>query len=212
MSHTATLAVRDNERVDVHLHELLDVQPRTAPAQPPAPGVRLNLGSGIDRKEGWVNVDADPGLSPDVCEDAVAYVERQQSGSADEIYLGHFLEHLEHDAGARLLAECFRVLKVGGRIGVVVPDTRAIMERYVAEDLDLDDLCRLWLYSTVQETWHKWSYDLPTLRRAVARAGFDVTGEIDRFADPRLQAGAWWQCGVDCVKRPKRLLDRVLRR
>jgi hypothetical protein len=103
-------------------------------------------------------------------------------------------------------------LKPEGRHGVDVPDTRAIMQRYVEEDLDLDDLGHLFLYSTVQESHHKWSYDVKTLARLLERAGFRAAGEIDRFDDPRLHAGAWWQCGLDGVKPARRRFRFRLRR
>lgn len=212
---TATLVTRVaryRENGGMTLEELLDVKQRTTPPEPPPPGVRLNLGSGIDKKEGWIDVDANPEFAPDVCADAVAHVASLDDSSVDEIYAGHFVEHLDRDVAERFLAACRRVLKPQGRIGVVVPDTGAIMRRYVEEGLDLDDLCHLFLYSTVQETHHKWSYDLTTLRRLLERAGFVVGGEIDRFDDPRLHAGAWWQCGLDGVKPRPSPLRRVFHR
>jgi hypothetical protein len=106
------------------------------------------------------------------------------------------------------------VLVPGGRLGVVVPDTREIMRRWLAGDPttfempvgrvsrvdDLDDVCALFLYSTIQPSRHRWSYDAGTLARALERVGLRPTDEIDRHADPRLAAGAWFQVGLDAVK------------
>jgi predicted SAM-dependent methyltransferase len=194
------------------LEDLLDVQPRVGSADRPTSGIWLNLGSGMDKKPGWVNVDADPVQAPDVCADALTYLAGVADDSVDEIYAGHFLEHLERDAAGRFLAECLRVLKPGGRLGVVVPDTRAIMQSYLEDGRDLDDLCRAFLYSTIQESQHKWSYDLDTLRRLLEQTGFVTGDEIHRFEDPRLHAGAWWQCGLDAVKPPRRRSSRLVSR
>jgi predicted SAM-dependent methyltransferase len=134
-------------------------------------------------------------------------------GSLDEIYAGHVLEHLTPAAADLLLLECRRCLVPGGTMGIVVPDTREIMTRWLAGTADtveypadvirpiadLDEVCALFLYSTVQESLHQWSYDLTTLRRRIERAGFLVTCEIDRWNDPRIPVGAWYQCGWDAV-------------
>jgi predicted SAM-dependent methyltransferase len=170
--------------------------------------VRINLGSGPDRKPGWVNVDN--GIDDDIWTerpegevveaDALEYLDSLQDDTVDEVYAGHFLEHFDYDEGQDLLGKCYRVLKSGGIVGMVVPDTKEVLRQYFFEGRDLDDICEGFLYSTIQPSRHKWSYDLTTLRRALERAGFTVTDEIDRYDDPRLAAGAWFQCGLTGVK------------
>jgi predicted SAM-dependent methyltransferase len=177
--------------------------------------VKLNLGAGPDRKPGWVNVDngvddhiwGKPLTGEHVEADCFDYLASLADGTVDEIYAGHFLEHFEYDLhewaaseAHGLLAECCRVLKPGGLIGIVVPDIREVMRGYFTDGRDLDDICAGFLYSTIQPSKHKWSWDASTLRRALERAGFDVVDEIDRYADPRLAAGAWFQMGLDAVK------------
>ena len=123
------------------------------------------------------------------------------------MYAGHFLEHFEYDLhqwqtseAHTLLAAIHHALKPGGIVGIIVPDTREVLRGYLFEGRDLDDICAGFLYSTIQPSRHKWSWDLATLRRALERAGFAVTDEIDRYDDPRLAAGAWFQCGLEAVK------------
>lgn len=173
--------------------------------------LRLNIGSGGFNLDGWVNIDALPHVGADmVC--AVPPLPYPDD-AAEEIYAGHVLEHMPPDVADMFLAECRRVLAPGGRLGVVVPDTREIMRRYVLREpavvewpygtlrdlRDLDQVCAMVLYSTEQESPHVWSYDLATLRRALTVAGLTVTGEIDRHRDPRIPVGAWYQCGLDAV-------------
>jgi predicted SAM-dependent methyltransferase len=181
------------------LDELLDVRPIPPASLPALPGVRLNLGCGLHRKQGWINVDADPEVIPDVRKDVATYLRSLGDDVVDEIYAGHLVEHLDHEDARLLVEECRRVLP-GGLLGVVVPDTRAIAEAYLSEGRDLDQLCAAFLYSTVQPSQHRWSYDLATLRRLLEEAGLRVLGEIDRFEDARLAGGAWWQAGLDAVK------------
>jgi len=177
--------------------------------------VRVNLGSGPDRKPGWINVDN--GVDDDIWgvelkgehvnADAGFYLRGLPEQSVDEIYAGHFLEHFEYDLyewdkseAHRLLTECYRALKRGGKLGIVVPDFREVIREYLTNGRDLDDVCAGFIYSTIQPSRHKWMWELSTLRRALERAGFTVTDEIDRYDDPRLAAGAWYQCGLEGVR------------
>jgi predicted SAM-dependent methyltransferase len=53
-------------------------------------------------------------------------------GRFSAVYASHLLEHLYFDEGQRLLRECFRVLKPGGHIRLVVPDFAQIIGDYTA--------------------------------------------------------------------------------
>lgn len=55
----------------------------------------------------------------------------------DVIYHSHFLEHLEKQDAFEFLKECWRVLKKGGIIRVVVPDLEAKILNYVSETIKL---------------------------------------------------------------------------
>lgn len=98
-----------------------------------------------------------------------------------------------------MLGECFRVLRSGGRVGVVVPDTEAVAKLYILGKMSLHDACENFLYSPVQPSRHKWAYDEVTLRRALENAGFVTTQPIDRHNDPRV-IPAWFQVGWDAEK------------
>jgi SAM-dependent methyltransferase len=80
--------------------------------------VKLNLGAGRIQISGYVNIDVDPTMEPDLVADAESLP--FEDGSVDEIYASHILEHLRWDSPA--LTEWFRVLKHGGLLTVAVPD------------------------------------------------------------------------------------------
>jgi SAM-dependent methyltransferase len=48
----------------------------------------------------------------------------------DVVYHSHFLEHLPREAALPFLAECFRTLKVGGILRIVVPDLETLFGMY----------------------------------------------------------------------------------
>jgi len=176
--------------------------------------VRLNIGCGDlpMRMPGWVNVDEAEYAGVDL----VLRVPPLpwSSDSVSDIYAGHFLEHLDREVAGVFLRECYRVLQPGGRLGILVPDMAECFRRYVSgesataefpaghhRDLrDLDELNEMIIFSTAQPSHHQWSYDVVTLRRALERAGLQVLGEFDRFRDPRVAVGAWYQFGLDAIK------------
>jgi len=164
------------------------------------------------RMPGWVNVDEAEYAGVDL----VLRVPPLpwSSDSVSDIYAGHFLEHLDREVAGVFLRECYRVLQPGGRLGILVPDMAECFRRYVSgesataefpaghhRDLrDLDELNEMIIFSTAQPSHHQWSYDVVTLRRALERAGLQVLGEFDRFRDPRVAVGAWYQFGLDAIK------------
>lgn len=164
---------------------------------------QLNLGSGGQNLPGHVNLDLDVAMSPDVCGSGTALPFGDQT--LTYIYASHVLEHLHRPDGIAMLRECYRTLRPGCGVLVAVPDTRAIMTGYVAgtnpgpgppgitnhesiDHTDLDTLCHLYLYSTVQSSHHLWSYDTDTLTRAVGMAGFEWVRPVE--------ARHWWECAV----------------
>lgn len=175
-------------------------------------GRRLNVGCGQWPLLYWTNLDAAKDAHADIY--ATVPPIPYPDGSLDEIYAGHFLEHLSEQDATAFLKECHRCLIPSGKLGIVVPDTREIMRRYLREDHDrievprgryhymddLDSICRVFLYSTIQDSPHLWSYDHVTLARKLTQAGFEIVGEIDRWNDPRLGTGQWFQFGYDSVK------------
>lgn len=178
---------------------------------------RLNVGCGEYAFAGWTNLDSSPDLYAEVHAEVPPLPYEDET--LDHIYAGHFLEHLDYSDATLFLSECYRCLTPGGRLGVVVPDTREIMQRWLGNAIDrvegppnawhpvndLDSVCRLFLYSDIQESGHLWSWELATLGRAMAAAGFVDLAEIDRYDDPRIMFGAWYQCGIDGWKVPGRL-------
>ena len=50
----------------------------------------------------------------------------------DVVYHSHLLEHLQQEEGEDLIQECFRVLKPGGILRIVVPDLERICRDYLS--------------------------------------------------------------------------------
>ncbi len=83
--------------------------------------MRLNLGSGDQKKEGYVNVDVCG--QPDVTCDLSVFPWPWASDSVDEVFSSHFLEHVADYE--RTILEIHRILKPGGRLAFRVPHYRS---------------------------------------------------------------------------------------
>ncbi len=90
----------------------------------------LNVGCGRRYHPNWTNVDLVPcGVGVKQCD-----VQRGlpfSDGSFDAVYHAHLLEHLTPEAAENMLRECFRVLRPGGVLRVVVPDLEGIAKAYL---------------------------------------------------------------------------------
>src|SRR5262245_48042278 len=80
---------------------------------------RLNLGSAAYKKAGYVNVDWQPIVEPDVNHDLNVFPYPFESDEFDLIEADHVLEHL--DRPFAVMRELHRILKPHGRLIVKVP-------------------------------------------------------------------------------------------
>lgn len=94
----------------------------------------LNLGCGNRYLESWDNVDFVSSGKGVKAHNLLAGIPFGD-GQFDVVYHSHVLEHFPKDQAATFIKECFRVLKPGGVIRVVVPDLEGIIREYI---LNLD--------------------------------------------------------------------------
>ena len=109
--------------------------------------LRLNVGCGAKKKQGWVNIDLSVGA------DLSLNLRRRlpfSNESCSIVYSEHFLEHLAYPSEALLfLSESYRVLRPGGTLSTGVPDTEWPVRAYS------DDVADYFTYA--KELWHpKW--------------------------------------------------------
>lgn len=90
----------------------------------------LNLGCGHHHLRHWVNVDFSataPGVIAHNLNSGIPFPEQ----NFDVVYHSHVLEHFSREQGAFFMRECFRVLKPGGIVRVLVPDLETVASEYL---------------------------------------------------------------------------------
>ena len=82
--------------------------------------VKLNIGCGPKPKEGYVGVDVNPKVNPDIV--APASMIPLDDNSVSEIYARHFIEHLTPYDFLETLKEWDRLLTTHGEIHLIFPN------------------------------------------------------------------------------------------
>jgi predicted SAM-dependent methyltransferase len=165
----------------------------------------LQLGTGSNPYEGWLNTDvADYRRRREVI-----YLDARKpfplpTGSFDAVFSEHMLEHLTYQEGQSCLRESYRVLREGGRLRVATPSARQLTRLYRDDLSDLQRRYMDWSVSVFVDHaeaplpgfvvnnmfynfGHRFVYDDETLRLALETVGFrDVqqwpVGESDEPA------------------------------
>ncbi|HEX2164477.1 MAG TPA: hypothetical protein VHM02_11050 [Thermoanaerobaculia bacterium] len=108
------------------LRRLLARSRPAEPAPPPRPPwladgrpLRLHVGAGRERLEGWVNLDLLDLPGVDVVADVTQGLDFT---GVEAVYAEHFLEHLRADQGIDFLAECHRCMAPGGLLRLSTPN------------------------------------------------------------------------------------------
>jgi predicted SAM-dependent methyltransferase len=157
---------------------------------------KLQLGSGSNILEGWLNTDIHDftGRSEVVYLDAARPFPLPDR-SFDYVFSEHMIEHMRYADGLGCLAECLRVLRPGGRIRIATPSLSRIVElhrgnltelqsRYVRWSIDnfvdgADEYFAGFVLNNFLRAWgHAFIYDEETLCHALERVGFIEIEEL----------------------------------
>ncbi len=155
----------------------------------------IHLGCGKDYLSSFLNADINPFRKIDLWIDLTRRLPAPD-GAVEAIYSLETLEHLYPEEVERLLQDCRRVLKPGGRIRLGVPNLRRAVEAYQSGNLAwLQDWPRS--YRSVGgklsnflfcDGQHRMGFDFSLLEELLTRAGFSEIEETargkSRWLDP----------------------------
>ncbi len=135
------------------------------------PLVKLNIGSGEDVFDGFINCDLYSERAQVKCSaTALTFPDEY----ADLIYTGHMIEHLDFHEGLAAIKEFKRVLKTGGTLEIECPNLDAICLAFVkASESEKVDLYRILFGSTWEKGGiHKFLYTPSQMRWSLNQYGF----------------------------------------
>jgi len=141
--------------------------------------MKLHLGCGTKKLEGWLNIDSVPECRPDLVHDITKPLPYADQ-SADELLAEDLLEHFDKYVRYLVFYEWTRVLKIGGKITLQVPDFKTILLRYFKFGYDnfVDFIFgeNLWESRIYIGHFgnHKWGYSQKTLKEFVGVFGIET--------------------------------------
>ncbi len=141
--------------------------------------VKLNIGCGNNKMPGWINIDSVAEFEPDVLHDITQPLPYDDL-SVEEINADGILEHFDKYSRHIVFYEWVRVLKLGGRIRIGVPNFQKILYRYFKFDFyDFVDTIfgENMLESDVYIGHfgnHKWGYSAASLKDFVCAFGVET--------------------------------------
>ncbi len=160
-----------------------------------APSPKLQIGSGYNLLDGWLNTTLYPFAPGAVFLDASQPFPIPTATFA-YVFSEHVIEHLEFDEAAAMLGECQRILKSGGRLRLATPDLARIIALYTQPDAPAQQQYIRWIMDNfrprvgaynpaqvINQSFHGWRhkfiYDEATLVNALEAAGFTAATRLE---------------------------------
>jgi hypothetical protein len=86
-----------------------------------ADGMKLDLGCGINKREGFVGVDISADCKADIVHDLRVTPWPFKDGEVTEVWCSHFFEHLSGPERMAFMDELYRVMKPGAQATLITP-------------------------------------------------------------------------------------------
>ena len=184
--------------------------------------IKVSLGAGKHAKPGWLNTDYEPFGHPDVVYLDAAEPFPFSDASVDYFYTEHMIEHLPLSSAQLMLRECYRTLKVGGKIRIATPDMMQLAKLLFPNDGAAEiagyaewalrtfppdvgasmELTNCMVFNNFMRNWgHQFVYDERTLLALLKDVGFAAVRRcaVNFSEDPQLVGQEMHQQIVDTI-------------
>lgn len=144
--------------------------------------MKLNIGSGAEIIEGYQSVDL---FVPADIKDDITKLENFKDNSVDEVRTFHLLEHLREQDVILAMKQVYRVLKVGGKWTIEVPDLIAVLEQFLKTPEKERWGYRLNTIFGLQSSdgeYHKTGFSGGRLGELLSNAGFNKINIVEKFS------------------------------
>lgn len=178
--------------------------------------MKLHLGCGFKKLDGFVNVDIRPETECDIIDD-VATLKNFKEESAEMIYACHVLEHFNRKTYLIVLKRWSEILKSGGMLRLSVPDLYKVSELHYTKKYTLKQLMGF-LYGgqNYSENFHYIGFDFDMLKEDLENLGFKNVhiwdwkkaehGSVDDFSQAYLphmdkESGELMSLNIQAIKK-----------
>ena len=93
---------------------------------------KLNVGCGFNKISGYINIDSEKCVSPDLVLDITIKRLPFSNNSIGEILFFHCIEHIQKEKHYEIIKEFSRVLKLGGKLYISYPEFWECAKRWRA--------------------------------------------------------------------------------
>ncbi len=182
---------------------------------------KIQIGGGSHVLDGFLNVDIVP--PADLVWDVREGLPFDENGT-EYIFSEHFLEHIDYPTSVKkVISECFRITKDGGRIVIGVPDSELVLKAYNTKDdgyykeimsrwfskrdclNDFNTYIDLVNYHFRDQDDHEkynphfWAYDFEKMKSLLKNAGFKQIEKWDfdnSIANPKREWGSLYVTAI----------------
>lgn len=143
--------------------------------------MKLNLGCGSHKMDGYINIDCQEGYSPDIVSDINNL--KYDNNSIDEIYMSHVLEHMIVSKANEAVENCYKWLKKDGLFYVAVPDLTKVCRALASGDDGL--ITFYWIYGGGGGGCmsHYWGFTERRLVKVMNDFGFEKVSYFEGMND-----------------------------
>lgn len=148
--------------------------------------MKINYGCGEKKLDGFVNVDIEKSVNPDVICDLRTQSFPFDTGSADALYCIHAIEHIESFHWPHIFTEFSRVLKLGGQLVLMYPEFENCVKGFLENRWGMKEFWKNTLYGRqlYPGDYHVTPVQSASLAIHLVRAGFkDIKYGPDDEAD-----------------------------
>jgi glycosyltransferase involved in cell wall biosynthesis len=159
------------------------------------PKVKLNLGCGPYKMSGYINIDLyDKGADMNIDVRDLSYF---KTGSVDEVFSSHLLEHFSPYHVMALLKEWNRVLKPGGKLILELPDIEECCRAYAGSSKQnkYNMLTNIYGATETVVVPHLYGWDFELLSDHLSWAGFK-----NMIKKPQEIYHSGYNMRVECLK------------
>ncbi len=149
---------------------------------------KLQIGCQDHPMPDWLNADIEPKSIDTILMDATTTFPLPND-TFDYVFSEHMIEHVSLEGGDKMIQECYRVMKKGGKIRIVTPDLAFLIELYQKEKTQVqEDYLKfsnkyftkyerpLWdtmvINNFVRDWGHQFIHDEKSLKYLLEKAGF----------------------------------------